>query len=302
MAREILGTVTSLSTSGFGFDGSLAWVRRLSSSGDRDDARFRVWLCYPAAMDDQDPHPGGLDWRIIFGLTVTTVWIGGGLIYLTSVVGWENFLELPTADIGSFFEGAFAPLAFLWLVIGHFMQQKEITANTRAMSMQERTTRRLELHSRRDSYFNLLNLVQDQLGNIAAFHFVSVFGPTGDESVSLEEFAEMRSKASQGDHSLFIRQMIGEVVDRRDDPEAVEEVLFGTETRQRHSDNFCQTFERLLAAADSVDENNMVRDALMEGSAAGYFYRIIRYAGGDESMNPISGQRVGEALESGPSA
>jgi hypothetical protein len=43
------------------------------------------------------------------------------------VVGLNSFVTLHTADIGSFLVGAFAPLAFLWLVIGHFMQQKVIT-------------------------------------------------------------------------------------------------------------------------------------------------------------------------------
>ena len=67
-----------------------------------------------------------MDWRIVFGLLVTIGWISAGLMYLMAIVGWNNFVLLPTADIGSFLEGAFAPLAFLWLVIGHFMQQKEI--------------------------------------------------------------------------------------------------------------------------------------------------------------------------------
>ncbi|NCF19952.1 MAG: hypothetical protein GWP63_17085 [Haliea sp.] len=43
------------------------------------------------------------------------------------MVGLNSFVTLPTADIGSFLEGAFASLAFLWLVNGHFMQQKVIT-------------------------------------------------------------------------------------------------------------------------------------------------------------------------------
>ena len=32
--------------------------------------------------------------------------------------------------IGNFLEGAFAPLAFLWLVLGLFMQQRELSNNT----------------------------------------------------------------------------------------------------------------------------------------------------------------------------
>jgi len=51
----------------------------------------------------------------------------------------HNLVQLPTADIGSFLEGAFAPLAFLWLVIGHFMQQREIASPTKAIGIQEQS-------------------------------------------------------------------------------------------------------------------------------------------------------------------
>ena len=237
----------------------------------------------------EDSTVFSMDWRIIFGLTVTVLWISTGLVYLLAIVGWDSFVHLPTADIGSFLEGAFAPLAFLWLVIGHFMQQKEITANTKAINLQEMSARRLELHSRRDSYFKLLNLVQEQLGGIAGFHYLSVVGSTGTGEVSSEEFSEMRSQSSKGDSSLFIRKMIGLVVEHSEDPLAVKEILFGTEIRTRHAKNFEETFARLLDAAYTVDTDNMVTDALLYGSAAGIYYRIIRHVSGDEGMNPITG-------------
>lgn len=242
-------------------------------------------------MDNEHTESTRLDWRILFGLTVTTLWMSTGIYYVTRVVGWTEFQSLPTADIGSFFEGAFAPLAFLWLVIGHFMQQKEITANTRATSMQEQSTRRLELHSRRDSYFKLLGLVQEQLGSIAGFHYLSVFGPTGNGEISLEEFGTLRSEASTGDHSLFIRRMIGAAASNSDDEQFLNDMLYGTEIRTRHSDNFKRTFGRLLEAAESVDTDEMLREALLQGSAAGLYYRIIRNVAGEEEMNPISGAR-----------
>ena len=77
-----------------------------------------------------------IDWRIAFGFGITVSWISAGLFYLVSVVGLDQFVHLPTADIGSFLEGAFAPLAFLWLVIGHFMQQREITGGSYPYGLQ----------------------------------------------------------------------------------------------------------------------------------------------------------------------
>ncbi|MFK8046924.1 MAG: hypothetical protein AB8B81_00680 [Halioglobus sp.] len=225
-----------------------------------------------------------IDWRVAFGLVVTTAWISAGLIYLLGIVGWDAFINLPTADIGSFLEGAFAPLAFLWLVIGHFMQQKEITANTKAINIQEKSARRLELHSRRDSYFKLLNLIQDQLGNIAAFHYFSVFGPTGTAEMSSEEFTEGRSQASNGDYAFFIRKMTGTTYQNRSDSAFIEDLYFGTEIRKRHTENYVHTFEKLLNEARDVDTAEMISNALLHGSAEGRQYAIIKFIRGEESF------------------
>ena len=71
-----------------------------------------------------------LDWRVRFGLLVTAAWIFLGSSYITTQIGWAAFSRLPAEELGSFLEGAFAPLAFLWLVIGYFLQQKELEQNT----------------------------------------------------------------------------------------------------------------------------------------------------------------------------
>ncbi|MEM1404723.1 MAG: hypothetical protein AAGG55_15400 [Pseudomonadota bacterium] len=247
-------------------------------------------------MDEEHRKAPSLDWRILFGLAVTSIWIGAGLVYLASIVGWRAFVFLPTADIGSFFEGAFAPLAFLWLVIGHFMQQKEITANTHAITLQERSTRRMELHSRRDSYFKLLNLVQDQLGNIAAFHFISAFGPTGSNEMDMDEFSSLRGESSMGDPLLFVRRMVSACAALREDEAGLRELLYGTDVRTRHSENFKKTFGRLIRASESVDTEGMVHDALLEGSVSGIYYKILLHVSGEESFDPISGQRMGSGL------
>lgn len=225
-----------------------------------------------------------IDWRVAFGAVVTIAWMSTGLFYLLSIVGWDNFVHLPTADLGSFLEGAFAPLAFLWLVIGHFMQQKEITANTKAINIQEKSARRLELHSARDSYFKLLNLIQDQLGNIAAFHYFSVFGPTGLGEMSAEEFTEGRSLASNGDYAIYIRKMTGKTYQNRSEEAFLQELYFGTEIRKRHTDNYVHTFEKLLKAAIDVDTDDMISNALLHGSAEGRQFAIIKFIQGEDSF------------------
>lgn len=53
--------------------------------------------------------------------------------------------------MSSFLEGAFAPLAFLWLVIGYFLQKKELIQNTNAIKMQyieiQKTAAQAEIQS-----------------------------------------------------------------------------------------------------------------------------------------------------------
>ena len=111
----------------------------------------------------------GMDWRVSLGLALTIGWLALGAWYMFfGLSEWREFVPRNAADLGSFLQGVFAPLAFLWLVLGHFMQQGEIAANTRAIQMQEINTRRMEMLSRRDSFFNLQNLVHQQLGSAAS--------------------------------------------------------------------------------------------------------------------------------------
>ncbi len=238
---------------------------------------------------NQNNEKRGMDWRVTFGITLTAVWIGAGLLYLIGKVGFGQFVDLPTGEIGSFLEGAFAPLAFLWLVIGHFMQQSEISANTKAVQLQEQSAKRQELHSQRNTYFKLLALVQEQLGSIAGFHYISVCGETGTGEVSSQEYANMRADSANGDTGLFIRKFVSLLANYTDDPEKIDEILFGTEIRKRHSNNFVDIFAKLLSSARAVDHDDMVENALLFGSASGMLYRIIRHVQGEEKLDPLTG-------------
>lgn len=229
----------------------------------------------------------GWDWRIVFGTLLTAIWIIAGLLYLTKI-GFGDFVDLPTGDIGSFLEGAFAPLAFLWLVIGHFMQQGEISANTKAINIQEQSALRQEIHAQRNSYFQLMRLVQEQLGAIAGFHYMSVVGPTGTGEITTEEFNQLRSD-STADHSIFIRKMVTLTIGSRDDVEKMHEIFFGTDIRTRHSENFVNTFSKLIKNAEAVDHDDLLTNAIRFGSPAGILYRIIRHVQGEEKIDPISG-------------
>lgn len=96
--------------------------------------------------------PAPRDWRVVFGLCVSVAWLGLAALYITGIIGWGAFATQPAEAMGGFLEGAFAPLAFLWLVIGFFLQQRELSLNTQTIHAQyeemRRTAESTELQSR----------------------------------------------------------------------------------------------------------------------------------------------------------
>jgi hypothetical protein len=216
-----------------------------------------------------------IDWRITLGLVLTVVWLLLGGVYMFAIGEFSEFIPHNAADFGSFLQGVFAPLAFLWLVLGHFLQQGEISANTRAIELQELSTRRIELLSRRDSFFKLQGLVQEQLGTIAFYLYISIEGSAGAGNISDEQVAEDRQHMDKGDYALFMRRLLMMCVVNRGDVATVRGYFLGTEIRRRHSENFVSTFEKLLRIANEVDEDGIIVNALKQGSAMGRFYDVI---------------------------
>ena len=131
------------------------------------------------------------DWRIWFGLVITTVWIGGGIWYLGQVSEATPTQNFSLEAVGSFLEGAFAPLAFLWLVIGLFIQQQELANNTEALrktseqsEIQTQAIAATEMNARQGTFFQIAESVRHQLGGISGMLLVSGVGPVGSGRIS----------------------------------------------------------------------------------------------------------------------
>ncbi|HEX2486101.1 MAG TPA: hypothetical protein VHQ66_12410 [Myxococcota bacterium] len=76
------------------------------------------------------PAASPVDWRVRLGVGATAIWLLLGLLYVSSVVGWADFVRQNAPALGEFLDGAFAPLAFLWFVVGFFLQQSQLEENT----------------------------------------------------------------------------------------------------------------------------------------------------------------------------
>lgn len=251
----------------------------------------------PRSLPAQKADPGavggrgsgrGFDWRIWLGLGLSAAWLALGAAYLSINLGWPQVPALDAATLGNFLEGAFAPLAFLWLVIGYFLQHKELEQNTDALRAQADQIQRAaeqaaiqseqmaanERHAGQQAFLQLAQLVRGQLGAISGLLFVSSQGAAGDGAVSGEEVSKLFSIMSAQDSEIFSRRLL-ELHLRLDDPREKYDLFYGTPVRARHSNNFIFTFDRLLKRAAEVDRDNMVHDSLM-ASGHGFAYRLMR--------------------------
>ncbi len=237
------------------------------------------------ASDAPTPQPGpwALDWRLFFSLGVTFVWVMLGIIYITSVVGWIDFATLNASSLGSFLEGAFAPLAFLWLVVGFFMQQTQLSQNTKVVEQQLEALRQTaeqakvqsqaiaadELHSRQDTYLKVAAIVAEQLGTTAGF----LVNSWEAEALPQEEWKsiELWDRFGAGDSNAFGLRIMALCFTNAVEPT---ELFYGTPIRRQHTENFTNAFENLLERARSCDPDDMIGAAL-RGSQNGRVYRFM---------------------------
>ncbi len=243
-----------------------------------------------ATMEARSPNvvPGG-DWRIWFGLGSTFFWVGLGMLYIESNLGWASFATQPAEVVGSFLEGAFAPLAFLWLVIGFFLQQRELRENSRAIRLQynelrrtaesaEAQSRALEAnarHQQRETFLLISDRVHRQLGAVTGLLWTSSQASGDDQDAPEELVNDLWGRLGAGDPEAFARQLLGLYYRGQSDGRDMSHLFYGTETRTRHVRVFRRVFRRLLKAAKECDgEDGMIVESLV-GSPHGLLYRVI---------------------------
>jgi hypothetical protein len=230
-------------------------------------------------------QPNNLDWRLVLATTITLFWLGFGIFYLGVYIGWNKFFNQPLDSLGSFLEGAFAPLAFLWLVVGYFLQQKELSENTAAIQMQHIEMQKSSehsaiqaasiqtsvLHSQQQSFIRIYELARVSLGSLIGMLYLSSQGQTGAALVTTEEMSRLWSDMANGDVELFVRRFL---FINGGDEQNMQELLYGTEIRRRHSNNFITQFGRLVENAKACDSDGMLVDAICDG-ALGRLFEIM---------------------------
>lgn len=235
-------------------------------------------------------HARKTDWRIVMGLVLSFTWLWLAALYIRDEVGWSQFSHLHPDSLGQFLDGAFAPLAFLWLVIGYFLQQKEISDNTAALQAQSEQIQlsarqavrqseliaQNELHARQETFLRIASHVRMQLGTIMGMLWVSsqgaVRGSASEGLVSGVEQSNMWAQMSQNDSEMFSRTMIATHLRAEG---GGFELFYGTPVRARHSNHFIVTFERLIARAEECDPDGMIA-ASLRYNAHGLIYKVAK--------------------------
>lgn len=221
------------------------------------------------------------DWRIWFGLVVTFIWISGGLWFVIASVKTDPTQELTLGVIGSFLEGAFAPLAFLWLVLGLFMQQRELANNTEALKrtseQSEKQTQAIaatEMNARQETFFKIADSVKHQLGGITGMLFASGLGPVGSNRYDRDAINEMFQKAGNSDCEIFARQFLS--LDFLEEG-GLQSLLYDTDIRRRHTRNYRRTYERLIELARGCDVAGIIVDTLNQSAFGLLYQRTSQY-------------------------
>ena len=222
------------------------------------------------------------DWRIWLGAVVSVLWIAGGIWYVWHASAAEPDGSFSLDTVGSFLEGAFAPLAFLWLVLGLFIQQRELANNTEAIrrtsEQSEKQTQAIaatEMNARQETFFKIAEGVKGQLGGISGMLLISGLGPPGSGRYSREHMDHQFSQAAMGDYAVFARMFVS--MDYSEEG-GLKELLYGTEIRRKHTRNFRHTFERLLRLARNCDVDGIIEDSLRQGALGLLYRRMLEHA------------------------
>ena len=81
-----------------------------------------------AAVPQKAPENKGLSgaaWLFGIGVLLTIGWLSAVGAYVYTRIGWPDVLQIAPLDLGILLLGAFAPLAFLWLLLGYFYRGLE---------------------------------------------------------------------------------------------------------------------------------------------------------------------------------
>ena len=207
---------------------------------------------------------------VLIGMVITALWMSFGIFYISQGIGWQRFWDLPVESIGNFLEGAFAPMLFLWIVVGYYSQQGDILQNSRNL---ERQAQYIQL----DTFMKVSELVLHHLSTITGQLYIASQGPGGSGRETEESMFKLWS-AFQQDNKIFIRKLfeLASFTNENGQNELWPELFVGTKVRRALSEKYIAAFDKLIHDAELCSPDNLVRDAIIDGTGQGLFYQSLK--------------------------
>ena len=214
--------------------------------------------------------------RAGFGIVLTFLWLSLVVAYVFLFVGHRSFLEMKPNEHGDFFAGVFAPIAFLWLVIGYMQQGAELRANTNALAEQAQEARHAaeqakiqaegikanEEHARRDTFYRMVELIEREL----VYHSSQLLA-----SIDASDFSEKWDQYGNGDPFVFQRTVCDKILYGADMPGE----MALRESQRTAIRRYCRIFEKILQGADTCDDAEKNLRGQFEWSPNGELYAVF---------------------------
>jgi hypothetical protein len=241
----------------------------------------------PGDLDSRDETRDST-WLLRLGLGITVFWVVIQLYYILGIVGFRHFVDEGPPSVGGFLEGAFAPLAFLWLVIGFFLQREELQRSSHAIHLQYEEMRRTaehagaqalaiassEKHARQEAFLRVVELVHQRLAATLGLLFMSSQTLAAGGTTPDEVTGSMWTQLGNGDAFVFARGIMA--AHFRGDGERDTWALFwSTPIRTRHTENFLRIFDSMLERARDCDTDGLLVETLA-GSTHGQICTLMQ--------------------------
>jgi len=205
-----------------------------------------------------------LEKRFKWGVIFSSFWVCVAFTYAWVWFGWQKFWCMPPNEMGDFFAGASAPLAFLWLVLGYMQQGDEIRetrfeVKRQADALGQEALSRFSALIQSDIQFTALRLTEHVRKRIT-------------DSGVRDGIKGSRTAYFDGDREAPIRRTIVAI---RDHGLEVMPIIRQEPSALAAANRIVDDFEQLIAEVKHVDNDRQALLRFYERSLYGELYNAV---------------------------
>ena len=208
-------------------------------------------------------------------------------------------LRMELNEVGDFFAGFAAALAFIWLVIGYFLQSAELKLQRKELGEQRLETARLadeanrqseaisanEMHARRDTFFRIAELHERDINHHAFAMMDAILDvqakvddetsrPLSDRRIEYLKIGSednLWAKFSNGNHFVFTN-LLSHVLENIDP--LVSEKILTSDKMKTGARRYCRVFEKIIEESAACNDGGVLRGEY-EWSPHGEAYMLL---------------------------